>query len=236
LRSRGELFEAIRRDARREELSIRALAERHGVHRRTVREALRSAVSAPRKPRTAQAPKLDPVRAVIDDILQMDLDAPRKQRHTARRIHGRLLAEHGAAGLSYSAVRDYVRRRRPEIAAAAGRARPAAFILQDHAPGAEAEVDFGEVWVELAGERTKCFLFAFRLSFSGKPCIGCSLRRVRRRLSKATCTRSPRSVGCLPGTFATTTCARRCRGCCSVVTGASQSIGSRSGRTKPLFP
>jgi hypothetical protein len=48
LRSRVELFEAIRRDARREELSIRALAERHGVHRRTVREALRSAVPAPR--------------------------------------------------------------------------------------------------------------------------------------------------------------------------------------------
>jgi transposase len=163
-----ELFEAIRRDARREELSIRALADRHGVHRRTVREALRSAVPAPRKPRTAQAPKLDPVRVVIDEILQTDLDAPRKQRHTARRIHDRLLAEHGAVGLSYSAVRDYVRRRRPEIAAGAGRTRPAAFILQDHAPGAEAEVDFGEVWVELAGERAKCFLFAFRLSFSGK--------------------------------------------------------------------
>jgi DNA-binding GntR family transcriptional regulator len=41
-----ELFEAIRRDARREDLSIRALAERHGVHRRTVREALRSATPA----------------------------------------------------------------------------------------------------------------------------------------------------------------------------------------------
>jgi len=32
-----ELFETIRRDARREELSVRALADRHGVHRRTVR-------------------------------------------------------------------------------------------------------------------------------------------------------------------------------------------------------
>ncbi len=130
MRSRVELFEAIRRDARRDELSIRALAERHGVHRRTVREALRSAVPAPRKPRTAQAPKLDPVRSVIDEILRVDLNAPRKQRHTARRIHERLPAEHGVVGLSYSAVRDYVRRRRPEIAAAAGRARPAAFILQ----------------------------------------------------------------------------------------------------------
>ncbi|WP_345516438.1 IS21 family transposase, partial [Phytohabitans houttuyneae] len=129
---------------------------------------LRSAVPAPRKPRVAQAPKLDPVRSVIDGMLRVDLDAPRKQRHTARRIHDRLLGEHGVTGLSYSAVRDYVRRRRPEIAALAGRARPAAFILQSHAPGAEAEVDFGEVWVELAGEKTKCFLFAFRLSFSGK--------------------------------------------------------------------
>jgi predicted DNA-binding protein (UPF0251 family) len=41
--SRVELFEAIRRDARLEELSIRALAERHGVHRRTVRQALAAA-------------------------------------------------------------------------------------------------------------------------------------------------------------------------------------------------
>ncbi len=32
----------------------------------------------------------------------------------------------------------------------------------------KAEVDFGDVWVMLAGEKTKCFLFAFRLSHSGK--------------------------------------------------------------------
>ncbi len=38
------LFEAIRRDARGEELSVRALAKRYGVHRRTVRQALRSPV------------------------------------------------------------------------------------------------------------------------------------------------------------------------------------------------
>ena len=53
--SRVELFAAIRRDARREELSIQALAERHGVHRRTVRAALASALPPLRKPRVAQA-------------------------------------------------------------------------------------------------------------------------------------------------------------------------------------
>ncbi|TMM29327.1 MAG: IS21 family transposase [Actinobacteria bacterium] len=166
--SRVELFAAIRRDARREELSIRALADRHGVHRRTVRAALASALPPPRKPRTAQAPKLDPVKPLIDEMLTADLYAPRKQRHTARRIHGRLVDEHGVDGLTYSTVRDYVRRRRPEIAAANGKSPVQAFVPQTHLPGAEAEVDFGDVWVDLAGEMTKCFLFTFRLSYSGR--------------------------------------------------------------------
>lgn len=167
--SKVELFEAIRRDHRREELSIRALAERHGVHRRTVRAALESATPPPRKPRVAQAPRLGPLKPAIDGMLWADLDAPRKQRHTARRILVRLVAEYGAdEGLSYSTVRDYVARRRREIAAEAGLAAAEAFIPQTHLPGAEAEVDFGDVWVELAGEMTRCFLFTLRLSYSGK--------------------------------------------------------------------
>jgi hypothetical protein len=64
-------------------------------------------------------------------------------------------------------VRDYVRVRRAEIDLEAGR-RVEAFIAQDHAPGVEAEVDFGEVWVVLNGVRTKCFLFVFWLAHSGK--------------------------------------------------------------------
>ena len=39
---------------------------------------------------------------------------------------------------------------------------------QTHEPGAEAEVDFADLWIDLAGVRTKCFLFTLRLSFSGK--------------------------------------------------------------------
>ena len=41
-------------------------------------------------------------------------------------------------------------------------------MLQEHPPGAEAEVDFGDVWVTLAGESVRCFLFTLRLSHSGK--------------------------------------------------------------------
>jgi hypothetical protein len=48
-RSRVELFEQIRRDWRAGGMSIRELAVRHHVHRRTVRQALASAVPPPRK-------------------------------------------------------------------------------------------------------------------------------------------------------------------------------------------
>jgi transposase len=167
MRSRVELFTEIRRDARLEGMSIRALARKHQVHRRTVRQALSGAAPPPRKTPVRIAPKLGPFKSAIDAMLTADLSAPRKQRHTVRRIHARLIEEYGASELSYSTVRDYVRVRRAQIDIEAGR-RVELFVPQEHAPGAEAEVDFGEVWVILAGVKTKCHMFTFRLSHSGK--------------------------------------------------------------------
>jgi hypothetical protein len=97
-RSRVELFEQIRKDRRVEGTSIRELADRHHVHRRTVRQALDSAVLPPRKsyPRRPR-PAIDPYAEVIDGWLLADREVPRKQRHTARRVWQRLVAEHGAA-------------------------------------------------------------------------------------------------------------------------------------------
>src|SRR4051795_11287582 len=92
-----EQFEQIRRDHEREGLSIRALAARHGVHRRAVRQALASAVPpAKRTPVGRPAPKLGPYRAIIDEWLEGDRRAPRKQQHTAKRVWARLVDEHGA--------------------------------------------------------------------------------------------------------------------------------------------
>jgi transposase len=167
MESRVELFAQIRRDSRVEGLSVRALAVRYRVHRRTVRQALESATPPERKPRRGVSWRLEPLKAAIDAMLVEDTTAPRKQRHTARRILARLIEEHGAQELSYSTVRDYVRVRRAEIDVEAGR-RVEAFVPQEHAPGAEAEVDFGEVWVVLNGVKTKCYMFIFRLSHSGK--------------------------------------------------------------------
>jgi hypothetical protein len=97
---------------------------------------------------------MDPVRALIDKMLREDLDAPRKQRHTARRVWTRLIDEYHVE-VSYSTVRAYVARRRPEILIEAGRALEEWFVPQNHPPGAEAEVDFADLWIDLRGARTR---------------------------------------------------------------------------------
>lgn len=161
--SRVELFERIRRDRDREGLSIRELARRHGVHRRAVRQALASPLPPPRKrPERRPAPKLGPYRPLIDKWLIADREAPRKQRHTAKRIWQRLLDEQGAE-IAETTVRDYVRRRRREL----GEPVDEVFVPQVHEPGVEAEVDWGEAEVEIAGQRRKVYLCLMRACYSG---------------------------------------------------------------------
>ena len=175
LGSKVELFAEIRRDARVEDCSIRELADRYHVHRRTVRQALASAVPPPRKTPARMSPRLAPFAAAIDGMLRADLDAPKKQRHTARRVLARLVDEQGGQDLSYSTVRDYVARRRPQIAAEAGRPLESGCVPQTHPPAAEAEVDFHDLWVILAGVKTKTALFTMRLSYSGRAAHRASL-------------------------------------------------------------
>lgn len=66
-------------------VSIRGLARRHHVHRRTVRQALAAALLPARKSSSRRAPSLGPHKSVVVAWLSDDLAAPRKQRHTARR-------------------------------------------------------------------------------------------------------------------------------------------------------
>ena len=162
-RSKLELYEQIRKTHERDELSIRALAKRFEVHRRTVREALASPIPSPRKASERPAPALGPWKSTIDGWLEDDREAPKKQRHTARRIWQRLVDEHDAQ-LSESAVRHYVasvKGRRPIAAAEV-------MVPQTHPFGYESEVDFGSVSFYLSGELTSAWMYVMRLSASGK--------------------------------------------------------------------
>lgn len=163
-RSKVELFEQIRRARRVEpDVSFRELSRRFEMHRRTVREALASAVPAPRKPAERASPVLGEWKPTIDGWLAGDRDAPRKRRHTARRVWQRLRDEHQVV-VGESTVRRYV--------AEAKRALPPVIarviVPQTHLLGAEAEVDFGQVSFLLDGLATEGWMFVMRLSASGR--------------------------------------------------------------------
>jgi hypothetical protein len=145
-------------------LSLRALAERHGVHRRTVWAALESPLPpAKRAPVSRPAPKLGAYRELIDEWLIADLEAPRKQRHTSKRIWRRLVDEHGAQ-VAETTVRDHVRKRRRELGHAAGDV----LVPQVNAPGITAEVDFRPRRPSSPTRRATKRAVASRASFDGE--------------------------------------------------------------------
>jgi transposase/predicted nucleic acid-binding protein len=159
--SRVKLFEEIRRE-RREGASIRGLADTHGVHRRTVRQAIDDAVPPPRKTPEREAPVLGPWKDIVVGWLTDDLEVSRKQRHTAHRVWERLVGEHGAQ-VGESTVRRFVAQVKTELAKT-----PMVAVPQTHGLGEEAEVDFGEFSAWLDGEQIRLWLFVMRLSASGK--------------------------------------------------------------------
>jgi transposase len=94
---------------------------------------------------------------VIRQILEDDGKAPTKQKHTARRIFERLRDEYGYTG-GETVVKDAVREWRIS--------RREVFLPLSHPPG-EAQVDFGEATVRIAGRETKVAIFVMTLPYSG---------------------------------------------------------------------
>ena len=162
-RAKVELFEQIRREYEHGEGTIRGVARQFGVHRRMVRESLRSALPAKRKQAKRACPKLGPVKDFIDAILKADRKAPRKQRHTAHRIHQRLKEELPGSDVSESTVRRYVRLQKREL----GWAARETFVPQSYAWGSEAQADWYEAEAELEDERCTLQVFSLRSMASG---------------------------------------------------------------------
>ena len=144
-------------------MSVRELARVHGVHRRTVRAALADSTPPPRKEPVRESPAMGPWLKIIRAWLVADLQAPRKQRHTARRVWQRLVDEHGATVAESTVTHAVAKIRRELVGTPVDVAVP-----QTHAPGAEAEVDFGEFQALIGGIMVKLFMFVLRLSHSGR--------------------------------------------------------------------
>lgn len=158
-----ELFEEIRREYEFGVGTIQGVARKFGVHRRLVREALQGAVPKEHPVRPRPRPRLTPVMPFIEAILEADRQAPRKQRHTAHRIHQRIQQELPDSPIAESTVRRYVRERK----AALGLLQRETFVPQSYAWGVEAQVDWYEAVADLGGERVTLQVFVLRSMASG---------------------------------------------------------------------
>ena len=158
-----ELFESIRKEYFVHEQSIRSIAGKYKTHRRTVRQAIESAVPPARKEPQRKPAVLTPeVQGVVNRWLEEDRKAPRKQRHTARRIYLRLVREYAFRGAE-STVRRYVARRKRELAL-----NVKAIVPLSHLAAEEAEVDWYEAYVEFPEGLGKVDVFVMRACFSGR--------------------------------------------------------------------
>ena len=130
----------IKRMHEKEGCSIREIMRRTGYHYETIKKYLD--MEDFNEPQTfpKELPSLlDPVKPIIDKWLNEDLKAPRKQRHTAKRIYQRLEKEHPELlEVKLRTVQYYVSRKKKELYDE----QKKAYLPLYHPPG-EAQVDFG---------------------------------------------------------------------------------------------
>lgn len=138
------------------------IAREVGLSRNTVAKYADMEDMSPEPPVPAPRPHpaVDAHAAWIRGVLEADLGAPRKQRHTARRIFDRLVAERGYTG-SYSSVRRFVAAWRASLPVPAGDG----YLELGWAPGT-AQADFGSFRAEVAGRMLDLKLLAVALPHS----------------------------------------------------------------------
>lgn len=156
----------IKRLYEMEGCSIREIMRRTGYHYETVNKYLNmenfsESVHLPKK----SISLLDPLKSVIDQWLLDDLKAPRKQRHTAKRVFDRLQDEYpDKLEVKLRTVQYYVSQKKKEIFHSMQRAR-----LPLYHPVGEAQVDFGHFsYYNNSGEMIDALKLTMSFPYSNK--------------------------------------------------------------------
>lgn len=159
-------IEYIRKKHFIEEWSIRKISRNLNVARQTVRKALQSSeIPTYNLSKEKSSPVLDPYKDIIQEWLEQDKTAPRKQRHTARRIFHRLVDEHGFNG-SESTVRRYVQTLKQKASEV--------FVPLAADWGEQAQVDWGRAKAYVNSKLTEVSLFCCRMKNSLVPFVWAS--------------------------------------------------------------
>jgi transposase len=157
VRSSMQEWTEIRRKVLVDGASKRSVMRDYGISHETLQKML----SHPEPPGYRQSvprpkPKLEPYLGVIAEILAADRDAPPKQHHTAKRIFERLRDEHGYDG-GLTQVR---------VAVARHKRHHQEVFMPLSQPAGEAQFDFGEATVVIAGVMRKAAFAVMSLPHS----------------------------------------------------------------------
>ncbi len=150
----------------REDKSIAEISQTVGIDWRTAKKyADRDDWSISQKRSKKRRPVMGPFEEMVDAWLLDNLRLPKKNRHTAKRIYDRLVAEHNFTGAERT-VREYVAKRKPRLYAQ----EQERFVKLAH-PEAEAQADFGTTVVMENGKLTerKYLVLSFPFSNAGFP-------------------------------------------------------------------
>jgi transposase len=124
------------------------IATELGVHPRTIRRALRR--GGPPKPTRKRPSKLDPYKPLVDELL--------KENVWNAVVILRELQAKGYDGSS-TILRDYIRPKRVLR-------KSRATVRFETPPGRQMQSDWGELWTEIAGKRTKVHFIVNTLGYS----------------------------------------------------------------------
>lgn len=144
------------------------IAKRLRVSRNTVAKYadMEDMSPEPPLPERRRRPALEGHETWVESVLEADLGAPRKQRHTAKRVFDRLVDERGYEG-SYSTVRRFVLDWRQARSAGGGEG-----YLELEWPAGTCQADYGNFRAVIAGEELDLKLLAATLPRSNdRQCV-----------------------------------------------------------------
>jgi len=126
-----------------EGLTLREISRKTGYHFNTVKKYVDCEDwNRVPKAKSSRKSRLDPLKTVIEEWLENDLGAPRKQRHTNIKVYKRLQEEYPEALLvKQSTVMRYAKAKKQELYRTA-----ADCAIHCTHPFGESQLDFGEVY------------------------------------------------------------------------------------------